>query len=930
MAHWSLCYFVSTFSTVFVVECLTWTKYPDSITCVWNGSTVALQWDYNLTTEEQTASQTAINLVWKRGTASHLVEVAEKTFLSFSSPPNSIKEQFKPHITISRSEKATLIINNVTKEDEGVYQFLIILLTLNSFRATRNTTLVVRDAPGGTQLISNPSNTTVLRKSLLSLTCQTDVCPETQFHLYFNGSLVETSSSGNFNVTVVSDGLYTCVPFNKVAAGKNDTVNVTAVDAPQVTVSPEVKTVVEGSNLNLTCAAFGKPKPSITWTKVGSSDVVSNALLLIIENITRPRTANSKIGYQCIASNGVGTPAIATASITVNYAAVITNPGNQTFSKKPGEEVSFACYKEGYPIPTIIWTKEDVVTNWTSEDNPSKVTFQVKESSPGWYSCKVENELDTVFKWFHLIVIDDKFKIKLTVTNRDCCNNIQETLQQLRSKVGEVLELEVPSLKEVEATKYKCGSIIVYLSLEFNQNEEISKVLSVLRKAATSGGKGLGDFAVDPKSIQAISVDEIPSDAPSSTAKTTTTTEDLTEKKICECSCKHVLLGSIIGVLLLFNIILVIHAVWIQKRETASKRRPYEESREVYDNEMPLNDREASRSGSRNFIQPRAEYMDLKEMSGERNTKEQIAHQVVDYAPLHPSTRSWEVPRDYVSVEKIIGKGAFGQVAKGTAEQLRGRPGTTTVAIKMLKINATESDKKDLMTELGTMKQLKPHAHVIKLLGCVTESEPLLVLIEYVPFGDLLGFLRKSRGLNDTYYKDPDIKPQTNLRAQQLMKFAWQIADGMSYLSSKSILHRDLAARNVLVGEDKTCKVTDFGMARNVQEENIYERKTKGRLPVKWTAYEALLYGKYTTKSDVWSYGVVLYEIFTIGGSPYPRMDGKKIANLLQQGYRMPKPRHVDDKFKFTVLRFYGLTVIVTDKRTIRCFPALKGHRCMT
>ncbi|CAH3157712.1 unnamed protein product [Pocillopora meandrina] len=135
----------------------------------------------------------------------------------------------------------------------------------------------------------------------------------------------------------------------------------------------------------------------------------------------------------------------------------------------------------------------------------------------------------------------------------------------------------------------------------------------------------------------------------------------------------------------------------------------------------------------------------------------------------------------------------------------------------------------------------------------------------------------------------------------------------MSYLSSKSIIHRDLAARNVLVGHKETCKVTDFGMARDVQQENIYERKTKvfkkegrwgryyisfslGRLPVKWTAYEALMYGKYTTKSDVWSYGVLLYEIFTIGGSPYPRMDGRKIANLLQDGYRMPKPQHVDEE----------------------------------
>ncbi|CAH3157508.1 unnamed protein product, partial [Porites lobata] len=207
---------------------------------------------------------------------------------------------------------------------------------------------------------------------------------------------------------------------------------------------------------------------------------------------------------------------------------------------------------------------------------------------------------------------------------------------------------------------------------------------------------------------------------------------------------------------------------------------------------------------------------------------------------------------------------------------------------------APDSDRKDLMSELELMKKLKPHPHVIKLMGCVTETDPLLVLIEYIPYGDLLGFLRKSRGLKDNYYKNPDIKPKTTLTSQQLIQFAWQIADGMEFLSSNKVIHRDLAARNVLVGEGEKCKVTDFGMARDVYGDDIYKKKSRGRLPVKWTAYEALLYGTYTTQSDVWSFGVVLYEIFTVGGCPYPGIEGREIANKLKNGYRMPKPKHID------------------------------------
>ena len=128
---------------IFVVRpsaaCLTWTKYPDSILSVWNGSKVELQWDYNLTTAEQNALKTAYSMFWKRGNVSHIINIASKTFNKFV-PPEVITEPLKPHISISRSEKATLIIDDVTKEDEGVYKFIAFIISASS----RNTTLLVK------------------------------------------------------------------------------------------------------------------------------------------------------------------------------------------------------------------------------------------------------------------------------------------------------------------------------------------------------------------------------------------------------------------------------------------------------------------------------------------------------------------------------------------------------------------------------------------------------------------------------------------------------------------------------------------------------------------------------------------------------------------------------------------------------------------
>ncbi|XP_077463731.1 tyrosine-protein kinase receptor Tie-1 isoform X3 [Stigmatopora argus] len=254
--------------------------------------------------------------------------------------------------------------------------------------------------------------------------------------------------------------------------------------------------------------------------------------------------------------------------------------------------------------------------------------------------------------------------------------------------------------------------------------------------------------------------------------------------------------------------------------------------------------------------------------------------------PLTYPILEWED----IKFEDVIGEGNFGQVIKAMIKKDGNK---MSAAIKMLKEFASENDHRDFAGELEVLCKLGQHPNIINLIGACENRGYLYIAIEYAPYGNLLDFLRKSRVLETDPAFAKEHGTASTLTSQQLLQFAVDVATGMHYLSDKQFIHRDLAARNVLVGDNLVAKIADFGLSRG---EEVYVKKTMGRLPVRWMAIESLNYSVYTTKSDVWSFGILLWEIVSLGGTPYCGMTCAELYEKLPQGFRMEKPKNCDNE----------------------------------
>ncbi|KAI5108581.1 fibroblast growth factor receptor 2 isoform 3 precursor, partial [Silurus meridionalis] len=279
-----------------------------------------------------------------------------------------------------------------------------------------------------------------------------------------------------------------------------------------------------------------------------------------------------------------------------------------------------------------------------------------------------------------------------------------------------------------------------------------------------------------------------------------------------------------------------------------------------------------------------------------------------------PEDPRWEFSRDKLTLGKPLGEGCFGQVVMAEALGIdKDKPKEAlTVAVKMLKDDATEKDLSDLVSEMEMMKMIGRHKNIINLLGACTQDGPLYVIVEYASKGNLREFLRARRPPGMEYSYDIARVSEEPLTFKDLVSCTYQVARGMEYLASQKCIHRDLAARNVLVTESNVMKIADFGLARDVHNIDYYKKTTNGRLPVKWMAPEALFDRVYTHQSDVWSFGVLMWEIFTLGGSPYPGIPVEELFKLLKEGHRMDKPANCTN----------DLYMMMKD-----CWHAISSHR---
>ncbi|CAL1268200.1 unnamed protein product [Larinioides sclopetarius] len=629
------------------------------------------------------------------------------------------------------------------------------------------------------------------------------------------------------------------------------------------------------SVLFLECPAEGFPMPKIVWYKDGSvlnenKDVHFNTWSMKVENIGESDAGE----YKCVVSNNEGT---INFNFTVEVVEGIPRPPVFTklsrmipFVVKPaGATLVLKCAADGYPAPEIKWYKENRLLKKDDRIRFQKWSLKldhVTVSDDGTYTCVVSNSEGSVDYNFTVEVIE-------RVPHRPII--IENYPGNQTAYIGETVVFECRFISDLHP-------VILWIKYIEPSNASENEDYYPKVKYAKSNDPNNTDptFLIlhnvtyeDAGWYGCMASNSLGNSTQNAYLNVLPYPEIVEEEKKTPLLLIGLSVG--LGVCLLSLMFFILYY----------RRLKQEKRLRLLQSGKPLNIFLKKRvvlipqtsDGSTNLAAP------LVKIQAFDPSYENSAGISEYEVPLDPA---WEFPRDQLVFGQPLGRGAFGQVVQAEAKGLNGEK-STTVAVKMLKDGYTDQDLIDLISEAEMMKLVGKHPNIINLLGCCTQNGPFYVIVEYAANGNLRDYLRNHRPVPgyEVSNTQKDFMSEKNL-----LSFAYQVAKGMEYLSSKKCIHRDLAARNVLVMEDKVLKIADFGFARDVHESDYYRKTKNGLLPIKWMAIESLVDRLYTTQSDVWAFGVLLWEIMTFGGMPYATIPPEKLFHLLKQGTRLEKP----------------------------------------
>ncbi|XP_065803219.1 muscle, skeletal receptor tyrosine-protein kinase isoform X3 [Muntiacus reevesi] len=657
---------------------------------------------------------------------------------------------------------------------------------------------------------------------------------DTRYSIRENGQLLTILS-----VEDSDDGIYCCIANNGVGGAAESCGALQVKMKPKITRPPINVKIIEGLKAVLPCTTMGNPKPSVSWIK-GDSALRENSRTAVLEsgslrihNVQKEDAGH----YRCVAKNSLGTAYSKLVKLEVEvFARILRAPEshNVTF----GSFVTLRCTATGIPVPTITWIENGIAVSSGSiqesvKDRVIDSRLQLFITKPGLYTCIATNKHGEKFS-------TAKAAATISIAEwREYCLAVKELFC---AKEWLVVE------EKTHRGLYRFGMLLF-------STPDCNKLPSMHwdPMACTR----LPYLAFPPMTSSKPSVD-IPN-APSSSSPSFSVSPTYSMTVII----------SIMSSFAIF-VLLTITTLYCCRRRKQWKNKK-RESAAVTLTTLPselLLDR----------LHPNPMYQRMPLL-------------------LNPKLLSLEYPRNNIEYVRDIGEGAFGRVFQARAPGLLPYEPFTMVAVKMLKEEASADMQADFQREAALMAEFD-NPNIVKLLGVCAVGKPMCLLFEYMAYGDLNEFLRSmaphpGRGLSPSDpspgSQAPSPGPPPLSCAEQLC-IARQVAAGMAYLSERKFVHRDLATRNCLVGENMVVKIADFGLSRNIYSADYYKANENDAIPIRWMPPESIFYNRYTTESDVWAYGVLLWEIFSYGLQPYYGMAHEEVIYYVRDGHILSCP----------------------------------------